>query len=94
MCLYIISLPDKNLLVSYLLVIFGYPSLIYFANQINFSNKFFDWLGSLSFPIYAFQCILGVIEAYGFTNSTGLFIILVVLVLTYSLITNFIKRKN
>ena len=84
-CLAIIVLPDKHPILLYLLVILGYPSLIYFANQINFSNKFLDWLGSLSFPIYAFQCILRVIEACGFENNTGLFVILMMLVLTYSL---------
>jgi len=93
-CISIIALPDKNLLLSYILVIVGYPSLMYFTNQIHFSNKFFDWLGSLSFPIYAFQCILRVIEACGFENNTWLFVILMVLVLTYSLIMHIIKSKK
>ena len=93
-CISVIALPDKNLLLSYILVIIGYPSLIYFVNQIHFSNRILDWLGSLSFPIYAFQCILRVIEACGFKNNTWLFIILVILVLTYSLIICLIKNKK
>ena len=93
-CLSIIALPGKNPLLSYLLVIVGYPSLIYFTNQIHFSNRFFDWLGSLSFPIYAFQCILRVIEAFGFENNTWLFVILAVLVLAYSLLTRIIENKR
>lgn len=93
-CFSIIVLPNKDLLLSYVLVVIGYPSLIYFANQIDFNNKFLDWLGSLSFPIYAFQCILRVIEAFGFENNTWLFVILTVLVLTYSLITCLIKNRK
>lgn len=93
-CISIIALPDKNLLLSYILVIVGYPSLMYFTNQIHFSNKFFDWLGSLSFPIYAFQCILRVIEACGFENNTWLFVILMILVLTFSLTIHIVKNNK
>lgn len=93
-CLNIIALPDKNLFSSYILVVLGYPSLIYFVNQIPINNKFLNWLGSLSFPIYAFQCILRVIEACGFDNQTWLFIILMLMVLSYSLIMCVLKRKK
>ena len=94
-CISIIALPDKSLLLSYILVIIGYPSLMYFTNQIHFSNKILDWLGSLSFPIYAFQCILRVIEACGLKDNTWLFVILLILVLTYSLTTHLrIKTKR
>lgn len=47
-----------------------------------------------TFPIYAFQCILRVVEACGFENNTWLFVILMVLVLTYSLIMHIIKSKK
>ena len=93
-CIFIIALPNKSLLLSYILVIVGYPTLMYFTNQIHLSNKFFDWLGSLSFPIYAFQCILRVIEACGLESSTWLFVILAALVLSYSLIMYIVKRKK
>ena len=78
----------------HILVIVGYPSLLYFANQIHFSNRFLDWLGSLSFPIYAFQCILRVVEACGFENNTWLFVILMILVLSYSFVVYAIRRKR
>lgn len=93
-CIFIIALPNKSLLLSYILVIVGYPTLMYFTNQIHLSNKFFDWLGSLSFPIYAFQCILRVIEACGLESGTWLFVILAALVLSYSLIMYIVKRKK
>ena len=93
-CLNIIALPNKNLFSSYILVVLGYPSLIYFVNQIHINNKFLNWLGSLSFPIYAFQCILRVIETCGFDNQTWLFIILMLMVLSYSLTMCVLKRKK
>lgn len=93
-CISIIALPDKNLLLSYILVIVGYPSLMYFTNQIHLSNKVLNWLGSLSFPIYAFQCILRVIEACGYNDNSILFLLLVVMVLCYSFIMITIKSKR
>lgn len=93
-CLSIAVLQDKTLLLSYVLVVVGYPALIYFMNQIKFSSPLFNWLGSLSFPIYAFQCILRVVEAWGFENNIWLFIILMILVLTYSLATHIVKSKS
>lgn len=90
-CLAIIILPYKHPVLPYLLVILVYPSLIYFANQIEYSNKFLDWLGSLSFPIYAFQCIVRVIEACGLKNNTVLFVILLSLVILYSIIIEYCK---
>ncbi len=93
-CMAIILLPQKDLLLSYLLVIVGYPCLLYFANRIPCHNRFLNWLGSLSFPIYAFQCIVRVIEACGLHNNTLLFCILMGLVLLYSVISLAWKRKN
>lgn len=81
---WIISKAEKSDAEIYLLAVILYPALLYFANGTNFSNGFLSYLGSLSFPIYAFQCILRVIEAFGLTDSTYLFIILAVLVLAYS----------
>lgn len=94
MCIVIIILPNKNLLLSYVLVIIGYPSLIYFANQIHCNSTLLNWLGSLSFPIYAFQCILRVIEACGYNDNCILFLLLVVMVLCYSFIMITIKSKR
>ncbi len=93
-CLVITSLPDKGEVLPYVLVIICYPALIYFANQINCHSRFLNWLGSLSFPIYAFQCIVRVIEAFGLTDNTVLFCILIGLVLIYSFLTEFFKAKN
>ncbi len=91
-CLYIISLPEKSLNQIYVLVIIGYPALIYFANQIPFSFGFFNWLGTLSFPIYSFQCILRVIEQFNVSDEGHLFYIIVALVLFYSFVSTMLKH--
>lgn len=94
LCLYIIAAPEKSIYMVYILVIFGYPALLYFANQIPLSVGFLNWLGTLSFPIYSFQCILRVINELGVTDETHLFIIIVALVLLYSFVSESTKRNK
>ena len=93
-CLLIACLPDKSELVIYLLVMAIYPMMLYFASCIKFSLSFFDWLGSLSFPIYAFQCPLRIIEHYFTKDKTLLFIILIALVLCFSAVSETLKWRK
>lgn len=90
-CLLIAYSDEKSLFIKYLLVLIVYPAMIYFASCIRFNNSFLNWLGSLSFPIYAFQCPIRVLEHYGVNDRMTLFIILISIVLCYSVITKFIK---
>lgn len=92
--LWVISKSEKSDAEIYILAVILYPALLYFANGVKFSNGFMSYLGSLSFPIYAFQCILRVIEAFGFTDEACLFIILAVLVLTFSLWENLRAKRR
>ena len=92
-CLQIAYMP-KTTISEYTLKIIVYPAMIYFASCINFNCAFLNWLGSLSFLIYSFQCPLRILQHYGLTNSTHLFIILMVMVLAYSLIDNIVKLKK
>ena len=94
LALSIIAAPDKTQNMIYILVIVGYPALLYFANQIQISIGVLNWLGTLSFPIYAFQCILRVIGELGVENPTHHFIIITVLVLSYSAITTVIAKQK
>ena len=93
-CLAIIAMPEKSDALMYCLVILGYPALIYFASCIDLNCGFLNWLGSLSFPIYSFQCILRVIEVWGLKDQGILFIILIGLVLLFSLTTHLIGLKS
>ena len=61
---YLAYLPKDNLVCEYLLVFLFMPMLIYFTSTVNVSIKLFDFLGSLSFALYAYQCILRVIRMY------------------------------
>ena len=90
-CLAMIASPDKSELIKHILVILGYPMLIYFASRVDFNFSLFNWLGTLSFPIYAFQCILRVIEELWIIDEGWLFIILMGIVLLYSLIIHLIS---
>lgn len=92
--LYIISKAEKTTAEIYILAVVLYPALLYFASAVNFRSRLLGWLGSLSFPIYAFQCILRVVEAFGLTDTTYLFIILTVLVLAYSFYEAADKRRK
>ena len=93
LCLYIAALPEKSQFLKYALVIIVFPAMLYFASCANVKCGVLNWLGSLSFPIYAFQCIIRIIEYYWISNETTLFIILAALVLTYTTIENLIKKR-
>ena len=93
-CLVIAESDTKTQLIRYILVVVVYPAMLYFASCVRFNNGFFNWLGAISFPIYAFQCPLRLLEHYGMNNDTHLFIILMVMVLTYSAITKIVKCKR
>ncbi|MBO5907104.1 MAG: acyltransferase [Clostridia bacterium] len=85
---------SKTLLLHYALVLVCYPALLYFASILNVKSRFLNWLGSLSFPIYSFQCIIRVIEDYGFGDRAALFYVLMALVLAFSLALHLYKRKS
>lgn len=90
----IVATPDKTQAMIYVLVIVGYPALLYFANQIHINIGILNWLGTLSFPIYAFQCILRVIGELGLEKPAHHFIIITVLVLSYSALTTLFSKKK
>lgn len=93
-CFLIASSETKSPFIIYLLIMLIYPALLYFASCVKINNSFLNWLGTLSFPIYAFQCPLRVLERYGVNDSMHLFIILVIMVLCYSAITECLKWRK
>ena len=78
----------NNLLIEEILDLILYPALIYFTFQLDIDNKVFNYLGALSFGLYAFQCVTRPLEELGLTNIWILFIIIVAL----SVIEDLIKR--
>ena len=65
-----------------------YPLLIYLTCHIKISCKFFDYLGSLSFGLYAFQSIAKCARLWGVNNLWILFL----LILIPTIIERFIRH--
>ncbi len=74
-----------------------YPALIYLTFQLNANCKFLNYLGSLSFGLYAFQSIARCFEFWGVTNLWILFITILIPTLlenTIKRIINAVKQKK
>ena len=71
-----------------------YPALIYLAFQISVSNKFFNYLGALSFGLYAYQSIPRFITKLGYDNVWVSFLIIAVSAVLTDLIKRLVKRKK
>lgn len=65
-----------------------YPALIYLTFQFNVHSVVFNYLGSLSFGLYAYQSITRVMEISGYNNTWVFFAI----ILTLSVLTDMVKR--
>ncbi len=50
-----------------------YPALIYFTFCLEFKSRLFSYLGSLSFGLYAFQCLADMLRTFGVSNVRFLF---------------------
>ncbi len=87
-------LPKTDLTIEYFLVLLLMPMLIYFTATLKFHCKFFVFLGTLSFAIYCYQCVLRVLKAYFALEQHWLFVILVALVALDKLIAVAIKRAK
>ena len=87
-------LPKNNLISEYFLVLLLMPALIYFTSTLNISSKFLNFLGSLSFPLYVYQCVLKVLKTYFTLNQVWWFVILISLVILSKIITCFIHHKR
>ncbi len=90
--LYLAYLPKENLISEYFLVLLLIPMLIYFTNTLNVNCRFLNFLGSLSFGLYAYQCVLRVLEFYIPLAQHWLFLILIGLVLLDKLIIHLFKH--
>jgi len=89
-----IFLFEFNALEEALLNLILYPALIYISFQIECENKFFNYLGSLSFGLYAFQSIPRYMREIHVGNVWIYFAIIVACAITEDLIKRIIKFKN
>jgi len=76
-CAYMIVF-DCNLLFEELLDLVLYPALIYISFLIPVHSPILSYLGSLSFGLYAFQCVPRPFREIGIMTNTWLIFILIV----------------
>lgn len=85
-------LPKTNFTSEYLLIFLLMPALIYFTNTLQVNSKILNFLGSLSFGLYAYQCVLRIIEFYIPMAQYWLFLILIGLVLLDKIVVYSYKK--
>ena len=71
-----------------------FPALIYLTFQLSISNRVFNYLGALSFGLYAYQSIPRLIEICGYCNIWLEFLIIVVATIATDLIKRIIKKQH
>ena len=85
---------DFTILEEELLDLVLYPTLIYLTFQLDIDNKVFNYLGALSFGLYAYQSVPRFIGVLGYSNVWVSFAIIVVLTVLTDLIKRIIKKKK
>ncbi len=71
-----------------------YPSLIYFTFQLNLSSRILNYLGALSFGLYAFQCPADMIRVMGVSNRYVLLAVIMSLTVAEDGIKRIIKYRK
>ena len=71
-----------------------YPALIYLTFNVSISSKVLDYLGALSFGLYAFQCPADLFRLLGISNVYILLLIIVTLAVTEDVVKRIVKRKR
>jgi peptidoglycan/LPS O-acetylase OafA/YrhL len=77
----IVMTIGDSLLIEEILDLVLYPALIYLTFQIECNNKVFNYLGALSFGLYAFQAVPRAMREMGLSSIPVMFVIIVVLTL-------------
>ena len=71
-----------------------YPALVYFTFQLPVHNRVFNYLGALSFGLYAFQCPADLLRGFGMQNLWLLFGFIVLASVLEDLGKRLYKRKS
>ena len=71
-----------------------YPALIYLTFNVSISSNVLDYLGALSFGLYAFQCPADLFRLLGISNVYILLLIIVTLAVTEDVVKRIVKRKR
>lgn len=71
-----------------------YPALIYLTFNVNVRSRALNYLGSLSFGLYAFQCPADLLRLVGLGNRYILLFIIVALTITEDVIKRIYKSRK
>lgn len=71
-----------------------YPALIYLTFQFDISNAVLNYLGALSFGLYAYQSIPRLINILGYDNTWVSFAIILSLTIITDLVKRLLKRNK
>ena len=71
-----------------------YPIIIYLSFGIDFNFAPFDYLGAISFGIYAFQCPARLVQHLGALDSLGIFIMIFALAIVEDLIKRIVRKSR
>lgn len=85
---YCVYVPARD----HIFILILFPSLLYFAMCINARIPAFDYLGGLSFSLYAYQTICRVLEQVGVMNENEHRVYFFLIIVGMSVIDDLIKR--
>ena len=88
------GLAEDSVAYEALLDLLLYPTLIYITFGIEFHFALFDYLGALSFGIYAFQCPARLVAYIGVPSKWIPFGIIIIAAVAEDLIKRIIKAKK
>ena len=93
-CVLRILLFDYTFVEEEILNLVVYPALIYLTFQLPIENKVLNYLGALSFGLYAYQAVPRLMYVMGYENVWVYFLIIVLLTVLTDLLMRFIKSKR
>ena len=85
---------DFTFVEEELLNLILYPALVYLTFQLPVYNKVFNYLGALSFGLYAYQSVPRFIWVLGYENTWVFFAIIVALTVLTDIVKRAIKNKG
>lgn len=71
-----------------------YPALIYLTFNVSVNSRILNYLGGLSFGLYAFQCPADLMRLLGISNRYILLVTIVVLAIAEDLIKRIVRAKK
>ena len=87
--------PVPKLLQNVICIFIVFPSLVYFALQIAFSNKYINAICSINFGIYTYQEVARFLYGYfGVENMLILFVVVLTCAILDRLVVNYIKNRK